>query len=160
MPNDRARRPSSSGSTPGERRLRALVAFTTLIVVTLAWSTLGLAPSAGAAASGGGRIQNDSTWTFFSEAVFQGGCTVVTFATEPNQMTDDIGDNGTWNGGKKTVALHFLTGAEGHPYGLSPGVFHGKLEKGADTFSGSFRPTKPKGGANTATLVSGADPDC
>jgi hypothetical protein len=75
-------------------------------------------------------------------------------------MTDDIGDMGSWNGGKTTVALHFLTGAEGHPYGLSPGVFHGKWEKGSDAYSGSYRPTKPKGGANTGTLVAGADPDC
>jgi hypothetical protein len=153
-------------------RTRSLVSLSVLLILPLAASTVTFGAAAGAqtasvpgpqsspAAVHGGRIDDGSQWTLFSEAVFQGGCTVVTFATQPDQVDDDIGDQGRWNGGKTSVALHFLSGAESHPYGLAPGVFHGKFVKGSDFFSGSFRPTKPRGGSNTASLVPGAAPDC
>jgi hypothetical protein len=155
---------SSTRARPPVRRL-ALSAF--LLVTAVSFTPAG---GAGASSVPGGRppaatvatgpIEDGSQWTLSSQAVFQGGCTVLTLDTHPDTFGDDIGDQGTWTGGKASLTLHFRTGAQGHPYGLSPGRFHGKVVKDSGFFSGSYRPTRPRETSSSASLVPGADDGC
>jgi hypothetical protein len=140
----------------------------TLAIGILSASTIGMVGSAGANTSAppavsisvmGLHIKPGSQWTLSTEAVFQGGCTVVTFSAHPNQFADDIGDTGAWTESMTSVKLRFQLGPVGHPYDLSRGIFKGKYIKDPGYFSGSYTP-KPRGGSSEASLTSGADPDC
>jgi hypothetical protein len=137
-----------------------------LTIGILSASTVGMVGSAGASTTTPSRVSSSvmgihikpgSQWTLSTEAVFEGGCTVISFSS--HQFADDIGDTGAWTESMTSVKLRFTKGPAGHPYDLSRGIFKGKWRKSPGYFSGSYAP-KPSGGASSASLTSGANADC
>jgi hypothetical protein len=96
------------------------------------------APVAGTA-KGGLEIENGSVWSFLNPG--SNACESITFQVDPDAFSGDLGDSGTWTGGKKTLRLDFRRGP-GPASGFAPGIFQGHQVHGGD-YLGNFHYKRP-----------------
>jgi hypothetical protein len=87
---------------------------------------------------GGPGIQNGSEWTFQNPNSDTLECEVLSFQTDPDDFSGDLGDSGVWTGRKSSLTLKFQRGP-GPSAGFSPGLFHGHLvHNSSGDYGGEF----------------------